>query len=105
MLGANIRESVPSESPFLHRVLNGQTTSAYLITRKFAPTLLGTFRESMRQLESIFLETKKISEEYVLDTYWKRIQPSSMWFVLNPKLGIQRKSFSDIENKITNYMV
>jgi hypothetical protein len=43
--------------------------------------------------------------EYCNDIYWKKLQPTSNWFTLYPKTGLQRESYSDNEYKITNYGV
>ena len=33
----------------------------------------------------------------------KKLQPISNWYCLNPKIGKQIKSYSDIENAIVDY--
>ena len=105
MLSGNILKDEYTDSPFLHRVLDGQTTAAYVVTYEFAHILRDNFRESMDKLAKSFEKEKSIPVEYCLDVYWKKLQPESKWFVLNPKLGMQRESYSDIEQKITNYRV
>jgi GR25 family glycosyltransferase involved in LPS biosynthesis len=105
MLSGNILLSETTPYSFLRKVLDGQTTSGYILSKKFAPKLLQSFTESTKLLQNFYRETRKKKYEYCLDIYWKKLQPYSNWFVLSPKLGIQRKSFSDIENKITNYQV
>jgi GR25 family glycosyltransferase involved in LPS biosynthesis len=105
MLSGNIQKEEYTDSPFLHRVIEAQTTAAYILTREFAPILCENFRESMNNLKRIFDEEGRISKDYCIDVYWKSLQPINKWFVLNPKLGLQRESFSDIEKQITNYRV
>ena len=105
MLAGNILQKEYTTNPFLHRVLEAQTSASYIVNRKFAPILLQNFQESSKKIEESYLSTKKIPEEYSLDVYWKKLQPISNWFVLNPKIGVQRESYSDIENKVTNYGV
>lgn len=82
------------------RVHSSQTTSCYIVKRKFIPTLLKTFQES---LECFQKDTNP--HKYALDMYWKRLQPKSMWLTSTNRLGKQRKSYSDIEKRVTDYGV
>ncbi len=105
MLAGKVFESTPTSSPFLQKVNDAQTTSAYWIHRKFAPILLQNLTESTKLLADAFKTDHKPKHEVCLDIYWKRLQPSSHWFILHPKLGLQRESYSDIECRMTNYGV
>ncbi len=105
MLSGNVFLSEVSPWSFLRRVIDAQTTSGYLISKKFASVLLQSFSESTSLLEDHYKRTKTKKYEFCLDIYWKKLQPYSKWFIINPKLGFQRESFSDIENKVTNYKV
>jgi hypothetical protein len=105
MMGGKILKQDSTDSPFLSRVIDGQTTSAYLITREFAPTLRANLVEGANLLEKWFGLHNEKKHEYCLDIYWKLLQPGSKWFVFNPKFGVQRESYSDIEKKMTKYGV
>ncbi len=105
MLGGKILNHRETDSPFLHQVLDAQTSSAYLITKDFAKTLHRNLSEGAQLLEQWFQEHKDKKHEYCLDIYWKQLQPHHKWFVFHPKMGIQREGFSDIEKKVTNYGV
>ena len=71
-----------------------------MVSKSFAPTLLSNFKEGCR-----LLQETSIDQQYAVDQYWKNLQPISKWYVFNPKLGIQRKSYSDIQNGIVEYGV
>jgi len=86
-------ESTPY--PFLQKVHDVHTASAYIITKEFAPVLLESYTESTKLLEDTFLETGKKVISYHNDIWWKRYQPSHNWYILNPRLGEQRESYSD----------
>lgn len=88
----------PSEYPFLYKASGIQTTSCYLINKNFCKQLYDNFNESAYWLE----KTKKITT-YALDIYWKRLQPTSRWYLTNPKLGYQEAGYSDIEKKCVDY--
>ena len=82
------------------RVHNSQTTSCYIVKKRFIPTLLQTFQESLECFQ------KDVNpHKYALDMYWKRLQPKSLWLTTPNRLGKQRKSYSDIEKRVTDYGV
>lgn len=103
MLAGNIQKSVPTQSPFLEHVLDGQTASGFIVTREFAPHIVSCLEESTRLLEDWFIRYHEKKHEYCNDIYWKKLQPGSRWFIIKPKLGIQRESYSDNEYRVTNY--
>lgn len=105
MFSGNIEKSEPTEWPFLRRVFDAQTTAGYLITREFAVKLHKNFSESSQLLKTWFEETGEKKHEYCLDIFWKQLQQRSKWYILHPKAGKQRESYSDIEQKIVNYGV
>lgn len=99
MLSGNVLESQEYSYGF-KKVIDAQTTSGYIVTRKFAPKLLENFKNG----SELFLKFK-IPDKYAIDMYWKILQPISNWFVCDPKFGIQMPSYSDIENWFSNYGV
>lgn len=105
MLASNIREAQPTEYPFLKKILDCQTSSAYIITKEYAPTLLQNLKDSTELQENWIHEHNKINPTFCLDIYWKRLQPMHKWFVFIPKVGHQRGSYSDIEGKYVDYGV
>ena len=99
MLSANILNGQPTEHYFLTKVIDAQTLSGYAVNRKFASILLNNYRESIALLEK---EGSKC-HSYCFDIYMKRLQPFTRWYVLNPRIGKQIDSYSDIENRIVSY--
>lgn len=83
---------------FLKKVMDSQTTSGYIITKSFAPTLLANFRESLE-----LMKNNGKSHENCLDIFWKKLQPENKWYAFFPALGIQMPGYSDIENKDVFY--
>ena len=102
MLSGNIINQTNTKYNFLYKVLEAQTSSGYLISKKFAPILLNNLIESEKLLREHNPDYYGI---YGLDQYWKKIQPNNNWFITNPKLGIQRESYSDILKVNVNYDV
>jgi hypothetical protein len=105
MLAGNILNHTDGPYSGIRKVLDAQTTSGYMITRAFAPRLLQNLKQGVALLESHYARTGTKKHEYCLDIYWKSLQPSAQWFVLSPKVGYQMESYSDIEQKQTNYGV
>jgi GR25 family glycosyltransferase involved in LPS biosynthesis len=99
MLSCNILNSQETEYPFLIKILDGQTLSGYSVSKKFAPILLNNFKESVFLLEQAKVKVHPLC----FDIYMKRLQPTSKWYCLNPRIGKQIESYSDIENKVVEY--
>lgn len=97
-ISANILKSSDSNYDFLCKIEDSQTTSGYIVNRKFANTLLENFKESANSMV-----TYNKQHNNCLDIYWKKLQPISKWFCFNPKLGFQLDGYSDIEKRNTNY--
>lgn len=99
MLSGNVLESREHSDGF-KKVIDAQTTSGYIVHKKFAPVLLKNFHEGKEML----IKTR-VREKFSLDMYWKILQPVSNWYVCDPKFGVQVPSYSDIENWFSNYGV
>lgn len=99
MLSSNTLNETKTILPFITKINDAQTLSGYCVSKKFAPILLDNFRSCVEKLESIGYTYHM----YCIDIYMKILQPQSLWFCLNPKIGKQIMSYSDIENKMVNY--
>ena len=105
MLAGNLFSTEKTQWPFLQKVFDGQTASGFLITKSFAPKLVQCLQESTTFLKEWHKHTGEKKHEFCNDIYWKKLQPQSNWFVLHPKTGLQRESYSDNEYKVTSYGV
>jgi len=99
MLSHNCYEKKPYNT-IVSRAINVQTASGYIVHERFYDSLLRVWEEGLQKL----IETGNESK-YALDQCWKSLQPSSQWFVMNTRIGLQRESYSDIEKKRVNYKV
>lgn len=97
-LSGNHKKLDNCEYSYLKKVIDSQTTSGYIINKKFANTLLNNFKESC----SLILKFGRV-HEYCLDIYWKKLQPISKWYCFSPGIGYQIDSYSDIEKTYTSY--
>lgn len=99
MLSSNVIMYAPTHYEFVHKILLAQTLSGYAVSRQYAPILLQNFKEGISFLEICGHSVHDVC----VDIYMQRLQPSGRWYCLNPKIGQQMVSFSDIENKETQY--
>ena len=97
LIGYNINSS-NSYNNELSKVLDSQTTSAYLVNNKFYDRLIENFTEGYK-----LLEQTDIYNKYAIDQYWKKLQPMNNWLAFKEKIGIQRESYSDIEGNNVKY--
>jgi glycosyl transferase family 25 len=82
-----------------YRLYSGQTTTAYLVSSKYIPTLLANYEEGLKKLQA----EPRMREIYSLDIYWKRLQSRDNWYVIMPCLLYQVPSYSDIEGVFVDY--
>jgi GR25 family glycosyltransferase involved in LPS biosynthesis len=104
MLAGNIHKAETTEILYMYKAHKISTTSAYIITREFAPILKELWVQHLPLIEEEYKKSGNILSEYCLDVVWTQIQPQNIWYIFNPKIGKQRESYSDIENKVTAYM-
>ena len=99
MFSGNIIKYKPTNLQFLLKVNNGQTTSGYSVNKVFLPKLLKNYKEGIDKFKKLNIKKNHVC----LDIYWKKLQHSSNWYVLYPKLGYQRPGYSDIEKRNVEY--
>lgn len=85
--------------PSVKRVVSTQTASGYCVSRNFLSTLKRNFEEA----ESNMANNNGPYEQNCCDQYWKKLQPTANWYLIEPSLGYQYKNYSDIEKKIISY--
>lgn len=81
-----------------YKLYKAQTTTAYLTSSHYYNTLLSNFKKGLQSLEQT-----NISQMYCIDVYWQKLQQKDNWYIINPALMIQRKGYSDISKRETDY--
>lgn len=94
---------------FLNKTEDCQTASGYIIKKTYIPVLLKIWEHDMdiKQKYNINKDHsygKFTEHNTAIDQSWKQLQ-NDKWYTVNPVLGIQIESYSDIENKVVNYKV
>jgi glycosyl transferase family 25 len=97
LLGSNYMESNNYDDKLL-KIIDAQTASCYLANEKIYDKLIKVWEQGL-----INLEETNISQLFACDQSWKILQPEGNWYTFKNKIGIQRPSYSDIEQKIVNY--
>jgi glycosyl transferase family 25 len=85
---------------YLKKIEGTQTTSGYIVNQRYYDKLMENFEEGLRLLK----QTDNTSQ-YAIDMYWKPLQSQDNWYCYKKRIGKQRESYSDIENKNVNYNV
>ena len=97
LLGGNVGPPYMKEKG-CRRVINAQTTTAYVVQQHYYETLLKNFKQGLEV--SMMID----KPEYRIDIFWKRLQRTDQWYILDPLNVVQLEGYSDIERRNTNYM-
>jgi GR25 family glycosyltransferase involved in LPS biosynthesis len=96
MLSYNLFRSEPYND-LVSYVRDAQTTSGYIVNKKFYHCLYELYYEG-----AINLLKGEFASIFTCDQIWKKEQNGN-WFMFNTRIGIQRESYSDIDKKIVKY--
>lgn len=91
MIGYNLIRS-EQYNDFLGKVLEAQTTSGYIVHNKFYDKLIKCWEEGLE----LYKKHPNEHWNYILDQYWKKLQPESKWYYSLERIGKQRESYSDL---------
>ena len=112
-LAFNSRKQTKFSEGFL-RTTDNQTTSCYIIKRKFRPILLDFWKsllnsvetKTIHPLETIFLKLDVYKGEnsfHALDQAWKVLQKDYIFLIPEKRIARQRAGYSDIMAKSVDY--
>ena len=99
ILGGNAVPPYQSIGNYAVRVANCQTTTGYIVNRRFYKPLTDNIREGI----ALFMRNPLDKRQFAIDIYWKRLQATHQWYMIVPPTVIQREGFSDVESRQTNY--
>jgi glycosyl transferase family 25 len=77
------------------RVTDAQSASCYLVHSRFYDRLIANLEEAVQLYEA----NPHCHWLYIVDQYWKRLQPVSNWYALRSRLGRQRPGYSDLKQE------
>jgi len=81
------------------QIIYSATGSGYLMKSSYISNLLEVYKRDDAEYE----KTKVFKSEYCNDVSWAGLQQKDKWFAFVPAIGIQRRSFSDIQGGIVDY--
>lgn len=83
----------------ISKALNIQTTTGYIVRKKFYKTLYDNFNKSRENFEN-----GKSKPESALDIIWKQLQgKDTEFYIFDPVIAIQKPYYSDIEKSFVTY--
>ena len=93
-------KNIQKETQEIAKAITIQTTTGYIIRKKFYKTLYDNFNKSKEKFEN-----GKHRCEAAIDIMWKQLQgKNSNFYVFEPIIAFQKPSYSDIEKMFANYI-
>jgi len=111
---------------YMTKCKNTQCCTWYLVKKEYYDTLIKCFRESkynllfgfnfinksLKRRKRLFtrknrtrkIKGRQLARKWAIDQNWKKLQKKDNWYRFSTNLGYQRASYSDIENKFTDYI-
>lgn len=91
--------------PHVEKLMDARSCCAYLIRRSYISTLVPCFMDSVSDLERYRYASPREAfvHWFALDMVWRNLQKKHKWFIFHPMAGYQRPSYSDLENRHTDY--
>lgn len=102
MIGYNLIQSTPHNKLF-GKALEIQTTSGYIVHSRFYDTLIARWEEALNLLHEH--DRHSYDSKFMLDQYWKPLQPVSNWYYTLDRVGRQRGSWSNLYERYVDYGV
>ena len=99
VIGGNNAPPFQQINDFCVRVYNIQTTTGYIVKKKYYDTLIQNFKDGLMKL----MREPSRHKEFAIDIYWKQLQQQDQWLILIPLTVCQYYDFSDIEKKVVDY--
>jgi glycosyl transferase family 25 len=90
----NLRRYEPLENNIVNKALEVQTTSGYIVHKKYYDTLIELYEYAMPLLEQTHAHWI-----YANDQIWKQLQEKDNWFYFITRIGKQCDGYSDIGGK------
>lgn len=101
MLGYYLVEKQPFNNVF-GKVMAATTTSAYIAHSRFYDTLIANLEEAVALFKANLTAFDVVSK-YIIDQYWRKLQPGSRWYYTLTRVGKQRDGFSDLMGTVVSY--
>jgi len=98
-LSYNLKKGkIEEDFPFLTRVFNSSTASAYIVKNHYYDKLIKLYEDAIPKLEATMEHWK-----YANDQVWISLQEKDHWYCFTKRFGKQRDGYSDNADKIVKY--
>jgi GR25 family glycosyltransferase involved in LPS biosynthesis len=108
--GGSVKSKSIPNVKYVRQLESAQMRTAYLVNQTYYDRLIKNFEDNVDELArrgptsyTGTINDQPYGKGFAGDQYWKRIQPVDRWFIMKPSLCRQRKSYSNIQNKVTKY--
>lgn len=81
------------------KVTSCQTTTGYIVNGHYFDTLIENMRDGMQKL----MREPTNHFQYAVDKYWFQLQKQDNWVLITPLSVTQRRGYSDIEKRETDF--
>ena len=98
MISYSINKSENTNYTFIHKIIDAQTASGYIVNKKYYDKLINLYEFAMP-----LLEKTRQHWIYANDQIWKSLQKNDNWFAIIPCLGKQKDGYSDNTNSYVSY--
>jgi len=98
MLAYNAKVDNVLENCLISKTSSAATASGYLVNSKVYDALIDNYQDGL-----IKLLITNYYGDHALDKHWVHLLKDREWYLFTQRIGRQRESFSDIENRVVNY--
>jgi len=98
LAGNNLPPFFPIDNTCV-RVTTCQTTTGYLVLNHYFDILIENYKKGIEQL----IKSPNDHRLYAIDKYWFKLQRRDKWYLIIPLTVSQKRDYSDIEKKMTDY--
>jgi hypothetical protein len=99
VVGGNNGPPFQRVNNYCMRIHNCQSTTGYIVNRKYYEILIRNFKEGL----GLLMKEPENKSLYAIDMYWKRLQVVHQWYLIIPVTVVQIESYSDVENMVMDY--
>jgi len=100
LAGNNLPPFFPIDNTCV-RVTTCQTTTGYLVLNHYFDILIENYKKGIEKL----IQSPNEHRLYAIDKYWFNLQRRDKWYLIIPLTVSQKRDYSDIEKKLTDYSI
>ena len=104
--GAHVTKYNDGPTVNTRKLIEAQTTCAYIINKNYVHILAQKFLESvshLKEFENLNDFHNWIVSRAAIDVSWKPLMRNDNWYICFPLMGYQSSGYSDIEKKVVDY--